>query len=172
MDCVPSIGEVYMLINIDELSAGEYRELEFEENISIPKSYSEFTQVPVVVKGRLFKVGDDIRFEGNAKAALRLICDSCLTEFSKTIEFPVFGTFKRETDDDEDYLYSENVIDSESMVLSELLLNFPMRNVCRQDCKGLCVKCGHNLNISDCGCIRTEGNPEFEKLKALFDQEV
>ncbi len=168
----PSIGVVYMLINIDELLAGEERELEFKENIEIPKVYSKFTSVPVVVKGKISKVGDDFRFEGNVSADLHLVCDSCLTEFSKTIDFPVFGIFKRETDDEEDYIISDNVIDLSSMVLTELLLNFPMRNICREDCKGLCIKCGHNLNISDCGCDRTVRNPEFEKLRSLFDQEV
>ncbi|MCD7905534.1 MAG: DUF177 domain-containing protein [Clostridiales bacterium] len=60
-------------------------------------------------------------------------------------------------------------MDLEPLVYAELLLNFPMKNLCREDCKGLCIKCGHNLNEGDCGCDRFIGNPEFEKLKFLLN---
>ena len=49
-----------------------------------------------------------------------------------------------------------------------------MKVLCREDCKGLCPVCGKDLNDGDCGCDRTERDPRFESLRALFndDEEV
>lgn len=162
-----------MLINIDDLSSGDVREISFSEIIEIPESYSEFTQVPTQVKGKLSKVGGGFRFEGRAVAVLRLRCDRCLSEFSKKLEFDCSGNFRKKTETEEDdFEYEGAEIDLAPAVLSGLLVEFPMKNVCREDCKGLCIKCGHNLNLGECGCDRRIINPEFEKLKELFDQEV
>ncbi|MCD8159175.1 MAG: DUF177 domain-containing protein [Clostridiales bacterium] len=158
-----------MKIYIDKLTADGEKKVEIQREVQIPKSYSEFTAVPVRLSGKLKESAPEIySFEGKVSADLRLKCDSCLTEFSKTIEFSVFEIFKKGTDNDEErYTYSNRVIDFEPFVYTELLLNFPMKNLCRDDCKGLCIKCGHNLNEGDCGCDRFIGNPEFEKLKSL-----
>lgn len=160
-----------MLINIDELSVGDSKKVEEQTVIEIPKRYSRFNRAPVKVKGTLFKdEPGSFRFEGLANAELRLNCDSCLTEFSKTIEFPVFGVFKKETDSSDDsFIFSGNSLELDELLYSELLCSFPMRNVCKEDCKGLCIKCGHNLNEGDCGCDRTPRNPEFEKLLSMFN---
>ena len=55
--------------------------------------------------------------------------------------------------------------------LSEiLLLDFPTRVLCSEDCKGLCHKCGKDLNEGDCGCDHREIDPRFAVLQQLLDQ--
>jgi len=69
--------------------------------------------------------------------------------------------------------FSDKTIDLKPAVVADILLNMPMRAVCSDDCKGLCPKCGHNLNEGECGCDREYRNPQFEKLMTLFnDKEV
>ena len=159
--------------NIDDFETEGKRVISIEDSIEIPKSYTPYNEVPFTLKGELVKQGDSFRFSGSLKAGLKLICDLCLSEFSKTIEFPVFGIFRREetSEEEECYIIEGDIIDLKPMVYSEILLNFPMRNVCREDCKGLCPKCGHNLNDGDCGCDRVSRNPEFEKLLSMFNED-
>ena len=65
-------------------------------------------------------------------------------------------------------------IDITSSIKRNLLLNLPMKVVCKEDCKGLCSICGSNLNHGDCGCDKTHIDPRFESLRSLFklDEEV
>ena len=159
------------IINIDDIETECKKEVYIEDSIEIPKSYSPYNKVPFVLKGELERAKEGFRFSGSLKAQPRLLCDLCLSEFSKTIEFPVFGIFDREEHDSEDacYVFEDSQIDLELMIRTEILLNFPMKNVCRPDCKGLCPKCGKNLNEGDCGCQKGEMNPEFEKLLSMFN---
>lgn len=61
---------------------------------------------------------------------------------------------------------STNEIDLNDMVREEILLHYPVIPVCSQSCKGLCSKCGVDLNEKTCGCVREEA-PEVSPFKIL-----
>jgi len=50
-----------------------------------------------------------------------------------------------------------------------LVLELPMKPVCREDCRGLCPVCGTNLNERECGCRVEEADPRLEALKKLLE---
>jgi uncharacterized protein len=50
-----------------------------------------------------------------------------------------------------------------------LLLNIPMRILCKEDCRGLCPKCGRNRNTNSCDCVEEAIDPRWEGLKGLRD---
>ena len=50
------------------------------------------------------------------------------------------------------------------------MLELPIKYVCSEDCAGLCVTCGKNLNDGDCGCKEEEGDPRWGVLKGLMDE--
>jgi uncharacterized protein len=52
-------------------------------------------------------------------------------------------------------------------VRQALLVALPMRPLCREDCKGLCVVCGANLNYVDCGHRQEEADKRWDALRAL-----
>lgn len=163
-----------LVIDIGGFPIGESWELALKGEVSVPKAYCEQGEVPVTVKGRLERTSEDVfRFEGDASCLLLLKCDLCLTEFSEKLEFPIEGIFERGegSEDDCRYGFSGDVINLENAVYCELLLNFPMKKVCKEDCKGLCIKCGANLNEGDCGCDVFLGNDAFLKLKEMFNEE-
>ena len=58
----------------------------------------------------------------------------------------------------------------DEIIREQLILNMDMTVLCREDCKGLCPKCGRNLNEGDCGCDRTEIDPRLAKLKQLLKE--
>ena len=163
-----------MIINVDKLIDGETLNVSFSENISIPEDYSVNGDVPVKVIGELSNNSGKFRFRGNVSAKISLNCDLCLCPFDMDIDFEIDEIFVKSPDDnskDDDFWYfSDNVINLKTAILSNILLNIPMRAVCSDECKGLCSICGHNLNEGDCGCEKTYINPKFEKLLALFEE--
>ena len=75
------------------------------------------------------------------------------------------GSFALERADEE--LFDGKVIDLEPIVREQVLLALPMNAVCREDCSGLCVKCGQNLNEKKCGCDMTFVDPRLAALKNI-----
>jgi uncharacterized protein len=55
-------------------------------------------------------------------------------------------------------------------IREELLLSFPMRFLCQEDCPGLCPKCGKPRREGDCGCPTFEPDPRLAVLKKLLDK--
>jgi uncharacterized protein len=60
-------------------------------------------------------------------------------------------------------------LDLTQLVREQILLNVPEQIYCTEDCKGLCEKCGGNLNLVDCNCKDEEIDPRWEALKNLKD---
>ena len=60
-------------------------------------------------------------------------------------------------------------LEVDELVYTEVILNLPSKHLCKADCKGLCFKCGKNLNEGDCGCKSDEPDPRFAKLRELLD---
>ena len=60
-------------------------------------------------------------------------------------------------------------LDVDEFVYSEVILDLPSKHLCREDCKGICFKCGKNLNDGECGCDTREVDPRLAKLMELLD---
>lgn len=71
------------------------------------------------------------------------------------------------TDDVDEETYIGKVLDLDPSVREALLLALPPYPVCREDCKGLCPKCGNDLNAGECGCDRTVPDPRWAALEKL-----
>ena len=75
-----------------------------------------------------------------------------------------------ETDGNDDYIETPDfVLDLDETVISDVLLSLPQKNLCKEDCKGLCSQCGHNLNEGECDCDKKQVDPRLEILKQLMD---
>ncbi|KFA88100.1 YceD family protein [Archangium violaceum] len=70
-------------------------------------------------------------------------------------------------DDADAEVFDGKVIDLEPIVREQVLLALPMNTVCREECKGLCMKCGQNLNDKACGCDMTFVDPRLAALKNI-----
>ncbi len=60
-------------------------------------------------------------------------------------------------------------LDVDEFVYSEVILDLPSKHLCSEDCKGICFKCGKNLNEGECGCSTKEVDPRLAKLMELLD---
>jgi len=119
-----------------------------------------------VVRGRL--TGDS-----------EIACDRCLEQITRDldIEFEdefilkdVFFLDKEKELAPDDLIANEfdgRQIDLKEIVREQILLDAPQQVFCEEDCKGLCQKCGANLNLIDCKCEKTEIDPRWAALKNL-----
>ena len=121
----------------------------------------------------LEKFDDQIILEVSSDINSRVICDRCGTEFNKKIESHykmVYLSRNVENSNEElDFNYlapNTNQIDIKNDVRDYLLLAIPMKKLCKDDCKGLCFKCGSNLNNGECDCNYDEID---DRWKALLD---
>jgi len=64
--------------------------------------------------------------------------------------------------------YTEMTVDLTEEIRQCLLLELPMKPLCRTDCKGLCPQCGHNRNEGPCSCRTEEPEDPWEKLRSLL----
>ena len=72
--------------------------------------------------------------------------------------------------ENDDYVVPvEGMIDVSEMLIEQILLDFPYRHLCKEDCKGLCPKCGKDLNEGSCGCPTDDPDPRFDVLRKLLE---
>lgn len=72
---------------------------------------------------------------------------------------------------EEEYNFIEkNQLNVDKLVQNELLVNWPIRVLCKEDCKGICSRCGANLNHGDCGCDREALDPRMAAIQDIFSK--
>ncbi|MFW2331555.1 MAG: YceD family protein [Nitrospinota bacterium] len=135
----------------------------------------------VVVEGRLYRVGETIKFSGITTADVLLSCARCLKEIKRGIKENVESTYlaassiegkkhlsiaevELTADEMDIELYDGNSIDIFRSIRDYLLLAIPLNYICSENCKGLCSKCGIDKNSSECDCSETNIDPRLAKL--------
>ena len=114
--------------------------------------------------------------QGSARLTFGLACDRCLRDVDYTFDLS-FDTVVISPDytgeDAEEEAASELMegyhLNVDELIKNELLLNWPMKVLCREDCKGICKSCGKNLNDGECGCDDFVPDPRMAAIKDLFD---
>lgn len=99
-------------------------------------------------------------------------CDRCFTDvkshITKSFSHKLIENLEEEYNDD--YVETPNLsVDLDDLTTSDILLDLPHKYLCKEDCQGLCQKCGYNLNLGDCGCEKKEIDPRLEILKELIN---
>lgn len=121
---------------------------------------------PVEVAGVLQGVPERRTFSwrGRLRATVRGECRRCLTEVEAPLEVPVDVVFSPDPDAADDpgvYRLADplTAVDVTEMVREELLLAAPAFVLCREDCAGLCPRCGADLNLGACDCQAAPASP-------------
>ena len=138
----------------------------------------------VKVQGTLERTGLEILCKGSLETGLSVTCTRCLSDFSFVVKSELKVHFIPRTDnkklaheieltelDVEQEFYEEGRVDLSNPARDLILLSLPQVILCRQDCEGLCPKCGTNLNVNKCDC-KNEGSydPRLAVLQQLKDK--
>ena len=125
----------------------------------------------IAVRGTLSKAGEAVTLIGSLNARLILPCSRCAKDFTLPIHLelatqflPAGGFSLKAPDEDPDeameeaepHYYRGQSVVLDDFVREEVILAVPMQPLCDQDCKGLCSRCGQDLNIAACNCSRDE----------------
>lgn len=99
----------------------------------------------------------------------KTFCDRCLKVIEQKLTFDYTKDVKVQADDEFDgiLLSADESFDYELEVITEVLLSFPAKHLCREDCKGLCPVCGCNQNDKKCSCEQRVPDPRLAALRDL-----
>lgn len=125
---------------------------------------------PVKVLGKAVNSAGVVTLSYTTDFTLSLNCDRCLEPFLQDFHFSdeQILVSSLSTDSDEYILVDGNSLDLDELVLSDILLNLPSKLLCSRDCKGLCSKCGANLNQTTCLCEKKQIDPRLAALSDLL----
>jgi uncharacterized protein len=125
---------------------------------------------PIELDLRLESVIEGVLVTGPARVAVSGECVRCLTEISDELEIDVQELFvypDSDASEDEASRLEGDLIDLEPLLRDEVVLELPFQPLCREDCAGLCVECGANLNDDPGHTHELAVDPRWEKLRNL-----
>ena len=133
---------------------------------------------PVNVALTYYRAGTELFFRGEFTAATIATCARCTEEFIPASGRPFRyvlaprsigdeGKGDLRTEDLEYALYDGAEVDLTPLIREQMLLALPTRPLCREDCRGLCTRCGANLNEGDCGCTVETADSRLAVLSSL-----
>ncbi len=136
--------------------------LEFE-------SVKEYKSNPVA-EGRVFNAAGILTLEGTLTADMTCVCDRCGKVFDsvKLMDLNAYIS-DGESDDPEAFVLDGDKLDLSDTLSTLFVLDMETKFLCSEDCKGLCSKCGADLNLGPCGC-RKEIDPRLAVLEQLLDK--
>ena len=118
-----------------------------------------------------------LRITGSTEVELTIPCDRCLEEVKVPVAIHIEreaelsdGVLVPDPDEETDTFLQGEQLDVDRLIDDEILVNWPTKVLCREDCKGICPKCGQNLNQRDCGCDRQVLDPRMAKFQDVFKE--
>lgn len=148
----------------------------------------EYTpQAPLAWNAQITNVGGALLVSGSVNGVLNGTCSRCLEDMQVQVEGELEGYFiiegegeaPADMDEDEfDVLPEDKKIDLAPIIQAAVIMELPLQPLCDEECKGMCVQCGANLNEGPCSCAETSdeedefaaANNPFAALKGLkFD---
>ena len=113
-----------------------------------------------------------LELDCEATSNLHLRCDSCGKPFQRAMTVPVQYMLATELEKEEDdiILLEGTELDLDSLMNDEIIFAMDTKNLCQEDCKGRCPKCGKNLNEGPCDC-KPELDSRFAVLAKLLQQD-
>lgn len=161
-------------MNLHELLLNPGSRLPFRCELSTDRldfpAVLSYTAVPVG-EGFIVNNAGALTLRGTLSAAMRCVCDRCAAEFDREVSYPLDIPLASELQDEENpdyFLLEGDELDLEELLETVFILNMDTRFLCREDCKGLCSRCGKNLNEGPCDC-RTGSDPRLAVLEQLLD---
>ena len=164
--------------------------LDFEEKPEVFPVLSEMINqgecefsAPIKIALRAIRIDDMIEVKGEINTLVRLPCGRCLKEYETPLKSRFDLTYTHwitDAQEDEEqgeieisaaemgliYFEGEN-INLQDGIQEQIIMAFPIKALCKENCKGLCANCGNDLNAGDCGCDRQPPDGRFAALKNL-----
>jgi uncharacterized protein len=148
--------------------------VEFNDAEFLGETYS-FPE-PLKLTGEIYNNGQSLTLVAHVTGDMKTDCARCLKEIDVPVDFDIHELLSRAEDgantDDEDIILFEGYeIDLGNIAVDNFLMNVEGKYLCKEDCKGLCPTCGHDLNEGDCGCDNEYIDPRWQALADILNQQ-
>ena len=129
---------------------------------------------PVQAEGSVRNTAGVLVMTGKIYTTIHGVCDRCASDFTSNVEFPldvvlVTELSNEENEDEWVFPLEGDSADLEDIIRTVFVLNMDSKLLCKPDCKGICCRCGKNLNHEACSCQK-ELDPRFAALRQLLDK--
>lgn len=168
-----------MKVDVSNLFNGDSKPIKINYTLNLEDLvYSTYNPIKkgAAIKGSVFEKAGVVFLDVNVSFKFFGFCDRCAEEIVKDMSFPVKKILvpKLANDADKDFdeyvVVPNGVLDLDEFITEEINLFLPSKILCKPDCKGLCYKCGKNLNLGDCGC-KKDVDPRMEALLQLLNEQ-
>ncbi|MGN1116913.1 MAG: YceD family protein [Candidatus Ornithomonoglobus sp.] len=131
---------------------------------------------PLKINGEIYNNGKSLVLDARVTGSMKTECARCLKEIDVDVDYDIHELLSRVEDGadpkDEDIILFEGYeVELDDIAADNFLMNVSGRYLCREDCKGLCPECGHDLNEGDCGCDRDVIDPRWQALADILNQQ-
>lgn len=169
-----------MLINLSDVLSEQHKpidrtvDFELEEFRMRSGTFPIIEKLPVRVVVSHIK-DRELKIQAETKVTVLIPCDRCLSdvkqefllEFTKYVDLAVSDAELKEGFDESNFIDGYH-LDVDKMLYNEILVGWPTKVLCSEDCKGICNVCGQNLNVGTCDCEDTGLDPRMSVVRDLF----
>ena len=168
-----------MQIHLSDISSSEGMRIQKTAEFGMDTITFQSGSFPVLAKEpielTITNTGD--RNLETGKITVGIPCDRCLEEVSTEIPLEIERKLDmkltdedRVNDLDESSYLTGMDLDVDQLVYLEVLMSWPLKVLCREDCKGICSQCGKNLNDGPCGCVEEPKDPRMAAISDIFSK--
>ena len=168
-----------MFINLSDVLSEHHNPIDTVIPVEMTEFQSPLGMMPIVEKEDAHITVKHVKqrellINGECRFVLEIPCDRCLEPVRTEIQLDF--TKNVDLSDDEvqpDELDEKNYIDGynldvDKLLYNEILIGWPMKILCSDDCKGICNTCGQNLNQGTCNCEDTSLDPRMSVIRDVF----
>lgn len=168
-----------MILDMLPILSGASQQIDFEfsftpsEDSLLVTVYSDvdFAE-PITVSGYVKNMAGYMVLSADVKVSYRTVCARCVepvcSELEISFEKDIASGDDVSSENDDYIIIEDKKLDLLAPVEEEIMLEMPSKTLCKEDCLGLCQKCGKNLNEGNCDCEKKEVDPRLAILKTLL----
>ena len=168
-----------MLINLSGVLSEQHKTIDKIVPVEMTEFRTSYGRFAIIEKQDAHIVVKHVKqkqltIDGTCRLTLELPCDRCLEPVKTVFELNFSKTVDLAADENQiDELDEKNYIDGynldvDKLLYNEILIGWPMKILCSEDCKGICNVCGQNLNKGTCNCEDTSLDPRMSVIRDVF----
>ncbi|MCR5665312.1 MAG: DUF177 domain-containing protein [Eubacterium sp.] len=171
-----------MVIELKELLTTADKEQSFEAKLEQTSVIVNGDEYPIVKQSpftlSMKNVSNrELSISADLEIVVSIPCDRCLEAVERTLSLQIEEKLKLDgageivsgKEETADYMIGSG-LDVDKLIYGEILVNWPAKVLCKEDCRGICSKCGTNLNVRTCDCDQTELDPRMAVIQDIFNQ--
>ncbi len=167
-----------MKVELADVMSSEGMEMSEQVELGLSSFQSRLGRFPIVGKEpftlQFFNEGGrKLRILGETDVTIAIPCSRCLKEVDWAFHIAVDKEISLVGEDGEadgSDCMAGTSLDADQLIFGEILVRWPMKVLCREDCKGICKRCGADLNIAECQCQKAEPDPRMAAIQDIFNK--